>query len=155
MSDTSIETIINQKELPIQVIQIKIDGQEQWDYCPRALTAKLLTYPADLHLWSQGALREFLTGTLQMVGEWCRLMMDQNLPEERQNKYKRFGTWAARTVKNFPKQAEHAVAYIYNVAMAAEGHGLLSGFGMTNAHKDRLSGNPEKQTLRKSEESFF
>jgi hypothetical protein len=118
------------------------------------LTAKLLTFPANLHFWSLDALQKFLAGTLETVSEWCKLMLKQDgLLEERRSKYKRFGTWAARTVKNFPQQAEHAVVYIYNVAMAAEGCGLLSGFGMTNSHRDRPRGNPEKQLLHKLEES--
>jgi len=134
---------------------MKIDGQDVWDLCPRSLTAKLLTYPANLHLWSLDGLKEFLTGTLQMVGQWCQLRIKDKPPEDQLGKYKRFGPWAARLVKNFPKQQEAAVVYIYNVAMAGENMGLLSGFGMTNAHKDRIHGNPEKQTLRKAEEGFF
>lgn len=138
-----------------QITMMRIDSHLVYDGCPRKLCATLLTAPANLTYWSLDSLKEFLVGTCQMVSEWCKFRLTENPPEELKAKYKRFGTWAARIIKNFPNKQEHAVVYLYNVAMAGEGMGLLNGFGMSNSYKDFISGNPEKQTLRKSEEAFF
>ena len=152
--------------------RILIDGDETYSMCPRELTAKLLTYPANLQLWSLDGLREFLKGTCEVVKNWCQARLEENPPEDLKGKYKRYGAWATRAIKNFPslrpgsrKSAddpevqkelqEHAVVYLYNIAMAGEGCGLLPGFGMSNAFKDNVRGNPEVQCLRKSEGDFF
>jgi hypothetical protein len=152
--------------------RILIDGNETYDLCPRELTARLLTYPANLQFWSLDGLREFLTGTCEVVQAWCRARLEENPPDDLKGKYKRYGTWAARVVKNFPsirvwnrqnpdnpevqqRLQEHAVTYLYNIAMAGEGCGLLPGFGMSNNFKDNVRGNPEVQTLRKAEGELF
>jgi hypothetical protein len=143
---------MNQMALQTRIL---VDGNEVYDSCPRAVTAKLLTFPANLQFWSLDGLKQFLVGTCEVVHAWCRARLDENPPEDLKAKYKRYGTWAARTIKNFPGKQEHAVTYVYNVAMAGEGCGLLNGFGMTNSHGDKLSGNPEKTCLRKPEGDFF
>jgi hypothetical protein len=152
--------------------RILIDGQETYSTCPRELTSRLLTYPANLQFWSLDGLREFLKGTCEMVNNWCQARLQENLSEDLKGKYKRYKTWANRAIKNFPsvrassgqdmddlevqqRLQNHAVTYLYNIAMAGEDCGLLPGFGMSNNFKDNVRGNPEVQTLRKSEGELF
>ena len=134
---------------------LRIDGMEGYGTCPRVVFASIITSPQNLRYWSLDGLKDFITGTCEMVTAWCEARIAENPPDKLSKKYKRFPAWAARTVKNFPQKQEHAVTYLYNLAMAGEGLGLLSGFGMSNAFKDNVKGNPEKQTLRRSEGDFF
>lgn len=133
--------------------RLTIDGREisAYEQDPRKIISHMLTHPANLEFWSLEALREFLTGTIEMVSSWCKVRLEETLPDDLKRKYQRFGTWAAKTLKNFPRTQEYAVYYLYNVALAGENKGLLNGFGISNRFQDHIKGNPEKVTLRQAE----
>ena len=67
--------------------RILIDGQETYSTCPRELTSRLLTYPANLQFWSLDGLREFLKGTCEVVQAWCQVRLQEDLSEDLKGKY--------------------------------------------------------------------
>ena len=137
--------------------RILIDDREitAYEQDPKQAVSLMLTHPVNLEFWSLDALREFLTGTIELVSSWCKIRLEEGVNDDMKRKYQRFGTWAARLLKNFPRRQEHAVSYIYSVAMAAEGKGLLHGFGISNKFSDNIKGDPEKVTLRREPGSPF
>jgi hypothetical protein len=62
-------------------------------------------------------------------------------------KFGRFSNWTSKAIKFLPRERERLVSFVYNCVLTCDNMGLLAGFGMSNKHKDKIPGNPEKNSI--------
>jgi hypothetical protein len=120
-----------------------------------------------LEYWSEDALKEFFIGTLDFLLAFCQeviTIINHDLKfrakswhqRETAKSLKRKTHIFIRKLTTYLQIAPHLnqtrmLAQIYNMILTAEKMGTLPHFGMANQFGDRLHGNPEKQSLRKTE----
>ena len=104
-------------------------------------------FSANLNLWSADALHKFLFGTLRLLLDFCQEKKFETSKEDRvvKSRYSRFSSWANKMLKhqNTRFTRETVLKRIYDIILTCEGMHTLSGFAMTNKHKDPIPFNPE------------
>jgi hypothetical protein len=120
---------------------------------PKEILKETFSSAPDISYWSADAMREFITGTFEMIREYGDQIKQElkdsgsELYGDVSRRYSKFGSWTSKTLKFLPRDREKLIHFIFNTLMVCEGIGLLAGFGMSNKHKDKIPGNPERTTI--------
>lgn len=123
---------------------VSLNGEEFLSE-PKYFETDVLSMIPDLKYWSQESLLELNKGLAEMAVDFA-VELSQTKKGEDRAKLLRFVNARLKYLK-IPIQSEYIMSHIYDRILASESCGRLPGFGFTNKHRDKLTGNPERRSV--------
>ena len=151
-------------------MQFKVNKREIYSFSyggfsPSTIIPNLFSSIPNLECWSEDGLKKLFIGSLELILEFCGQLVtdiDEDLKTKSKNWPQRASaksmklktTLFMKKVKGYIQVAEflhreQLLKQIYSLILACEGLGPLRGFGMANSFGDKVTGDPERQSIRR------
>jgi hypothetical protein len=133
--------------------RFKLNGRIIYSNDPKELLYICFSSISDISFWSADAIKDFINGTFLSIIEYGKeikkemVLRNSPVAGDVSKKFTYFHSWCSRSSKRIPSDRDKLVRFVYDMILHCEGHGTLTGFGMSNKHKDKVPGNPERTTI--------
>ncbi len=132
------------KESACMKYYFRVNGQTIFINNPSQIMIAIFSSISNLEYWSYEALKDFYSGVVEMVSEYCDMKVNDLNKGESKRGYNSFIKKQAKSLRWMPNTQEGMVKKIYETVLSGEGMGLNRGHGFLN-----LKGNSDIQRASK------
>ena len=113
---------------------------------PNELLASIFSTIPGLEYWSRDALKELYIGALELCKEYIEQFKEEH-SNPFQKKVPAFKKRMLLALRYFPLGRKDALTKIWDTILVRDKLGLLRNYGYSNNFGDRVSGDPERQSM--------